>query len=292
MLIVLAVLVAAVGGLALWQRHNLKSLVTAATSDTQALEENMVQVREEHQAALAEQNITITPPSLEQTQALLNGEVSAQDILDQLGISGGGQTQETGGSEEASVSDSSPAADQTGESAPGGQTAAQTESPAQSAADQPSGTQAGGTQQVGGTQQTGDAQQTNDGQQAEDAQQTDDTQQTAAQALVEQCVTELYALEVDLMSQLGGLKQAAVEEWRSLPDEERTTARKTAIGMNGLNQCYALESAADAQVQGVLARYRTQLEAIDADTSCIDQLWQFYQEEKASMKAYYLDQYL
>ena len=286
-------LVAAVGGLALWQRHNLKSLVTAATSDTQALEENMVQVREEHQAALAEQNITITPPSLEQTQALLNGEVSAQDILDQLGISGvGGQTQETGGSEEASVSDSSPAADQTGESAPGGQTAAQTESPAQSAADQPSGTQAGGTQQVGGTQQTGDAQQTNDGQQAEDAQQTDDTQQTAAQALVEQCVAELYACEVDLMSQLGALKQAAINEWNSLDVADRTQARKTAIGMNGLNQCYALESAADAQVQGILARYREQLAAIGADTSVMDQLWQYYLEEKESMKAYYLNQYL
>ena len=287
MLIVLAVLVAAAGGLALWQRHNLKSLVTVATSDTQALEENMVQVREEHQTALAEQNITITPPSLEQTQALLNGEVSAQEILDQLGISSAGAgSQETGDGSEEALPDGGPAPGQTGETAP-----AQTGSPAaqtQGAEAQTSGGQA--DQAPGG--QSADDPQTGDSQQTGEAQQVEEPQQTAAQALVEQCVTELYALEVDLMSQLGSLKQAALDEWRSLPAEERTTARKTAIGMNGLNQCYALESVADAQVQEVLDRYRAQLEDLDADTSCIDQLWQYYQEEKASMKAYYLDQYL
>ena len=286
MLIILVVLVAALGGLAVWQRHNLKGVYTAMTTTTENLEESVTQVREEHQTALAQQqNIHIQAPSLEQTQALLNGQATPQEVLEQLGIAQTGQTEAQTGTAAANPAEASSPADP---AAPA-QTNDSPESPAQ-AADDPAQDPAPAAEPAQTPDSPAEEPQPADSQSAEEAQSAQP--QDPVQALVEQCVAELYACEVDLMSQLGGLKQAALDEWRSLDVSEQTQARKTAIAMNGLNQCYALESVADARVQGILDRYRAELTAIGADTAVMDQLWQYYLEEKESMKAYYLNQYL
>lgn len=111
-------------------------------------------------------------------------------------------------------------------------------------------------------------------------------------SIVNNCVSELYAYRVDLMAQLGQLKQEALNEWNSLPKESRTEGKMRDIGMAGLNKCYALESVADAKVKSILNKYKVSLSNIGADTSIIDTLWDQYSSEKESQKAYYINKYM
>ena len=116
--------------------------------------------------------------------------------------------------------------------------------------------------------------------------------ENTAKDILERCIRELYDCETALMARLGTMKQAALDEWHALPEEERTNKKKMEIGYRGLDACYNLEVEIDAQVQGILATYRAELEGIDADTAPMDTLWKYYCEEKASAKAYYLNKYL
>ena len=124
------------------------------------------------------------------------------------------------------------------------------------------------------------------------AEQQPAVEQPTAQSILDRCVQELYDCEIDLMARLGTMKQTALDEWRALPASQRTKTKKLEIGRRGLSACYDLEVEIDAQVKGILAKYRAELESIDADTAPLDTLWKYYCEEKASTKAYYLNKYL
>lgn len=113
-----------------------------------------------------------------------------------------------------------------------------------------------------------------------------------AEELVNRCVAELYACEVDIMAQLAEMKQAMFEAWWALSVEERTNDKKMELGLAGLDDCYDLEVVTDDRVKEILGRYRERLEEIGADAGILDDLWAYYCEEKAAEKAYYLDQYM
>ena len=94
------------------------------------------------------------------------------------------------------------------------------------------------------------------------------------------------------MSQLSGMIADTKAEWTSLPKSERTTAKKTELGNALVSSVYALEGVADANVQSILDDGRARLEAIGEDPSVLDVLWDYYLDDKASEKAYYISQYL
>ena len=116
--------------------------------------------------------------------------------------------------------------------------------------------------------------------------------QEKANDLMNKCAAELYACEVDLMAQLGEMKQSALAKWFIIPEEDRTDDKLISIGLTGLEQCYDLEVKADKEVRGILARYRTQLEGLGVKTTAIDDIWKYYCEKKANQKAYYLNKYI
>ena len=113
-----------------------------------------------------------------------------------------------------------------------------------------------------------------------------------AEELLRSCVAELYACKVDIMARLAVLKQETLDIWLSLSDEERTSTKMKELGFAGLDKCYQLEAVVDGQVREILARYRELLRDTDADLSILDDLWDYYVDEKAAEKAYYLDKYL
>ena len=112
-----------------------------------------------------------------------------------------------------------------------------------------------------------------------------------AAAIVEECVRSLYILQVDLIEQLGGYRQAALDEWTALDSSERTSARKMEIIVEGLDRCEALEAQSDAAVRGLLDSCREELSSLGASTDVIDELWESYTEEKQATKSYFLSQY-
>lgn len=207
-----AVLLLAALAVGIWQRNNLRAVYTFLTQDSQTIAQSVERQREEHRQAIQEQvPITVAPPSTQQSEAILSGRMTPEQVKEELGIT------------------------------------AQLD-------------------RLGSEQ--------------------------SAEELVNSCVAELYACKVDIMARLGEMKQAAVSQWNQLSEEERTDARLRELGLAGLEDCYDLEVSADSWVQEILARYRERLEQMDADTQILDTLWEYYCDEKASEKAYYLDKYL
>lgn len=217
---VLAALVLLIGGVCVWQWNNIQAIYTFLTMDSAQIAQNLEQKRAEHHQTIQEKvELTITPPSTGQSDAILAGQITPDEVKEALGI-----TEQL---------------KKTEESAPGTASKPYTE-----------------------------------------------------QELVNSCVAELYACKIDIMEVLAKLKQAAVNEWNSLPDEKRTKAALQEIGLAGLEKCYALEVEVDAQVEEILTRYRARLKAIEGDTAILKDLWNYYEEEKAAEKAYYMDKYM
>ena len=127
-------------------------------------------------------------------------------------------------------------------------------------------------------------------QQPEPAEDPDDPE-AKANVIVEECVRSLYALQVDMISQLGAYRQAALDAWAALEPSERTAARKMDIVVEGMNRCEALESSSDAAVLDLLDSCRGELAALGASTDVIDELWESYSAEKQATKSYFLSQY-
>ena len=115
---------------------------------------------------------------------------------------------------------------------------------------------------------------------------------SAKEDIIAQCVAELYAYKADVMGYLGGLRQAAADEWNALEPALRTKAKKAQIASAGLQQCYSYEAQVDGHVQQILATYRAKMVNIGEDTAPIDILWNYYCDEKEAEKSYYFDKYL
>lgn len=217
-LIVLLALFLLVAAFVIWQWDVIRLGVTVLTTDSQTILAEADTKRQEHQKELEKDySIKIQAPTPEQSEDLLMGRTTPEQVKQELGI--------------------------TAALAPTAQ-----ELPAEEKAD--------------------------------------------PQAIVDRYVAELYARKIDLMGQLGEYRDEVYGEWKALPAEERTDRKKQDIVFAALERCYALEDSTDAEIKALLDNCRQELRAIGADESPADTLWKYYEEEKASEKAYYLDKYL
>lgn len=299
-------LILGIAGLAFWQRENLIAFYTFATKDTETIVSDMEDKRQEHQQVLQDQyEITVIPPNTQQSNDLLDGKVSPEEVKEALGIIVDKNQPEK---------DDDALLDEEGASSEGKTPVQDSESLKDSERDEDTRKETPGSE-TGGELSPEPMPEPEDGSSSNPEPSPEPESPPVSEPepepnpgpepdpepepkpdpvtdLVNQCVAELYACKIDLMAQLGSMKQAAIEQWRALPEEERTAAKKKEIGMAGLNACYDLEVQTDAQVKGILGEYRKKLEEVKADTSILDTLWKQYCEEKASEKAYYLDKYL
>lgn len=234
---ILAALALLLGALCVWQWNNIQAVYTFLTLDSQQIAGNLEAKREEHHQAIEEAvgQIAVKAPTTAQSDAILSGQLSPEEVKEALGIT---------------------------------QQLQKTEEPAEPAAPQPSGTP--------------------DDSPAEAPEEPAWTEQD----LINSCVAELYGCKIDIMAVLGDLKAEALAEWNALPEEERTNTKLKEIGFAGLNRCYELEETVNDQVREILGRYRERLRQIGAGTAILDTLWDYYEDEKAAEKAYYLDKYM
>ncbi len=235
---IVLVLVIIIAGLAIWQWGNIKAMYTAATQDAQTISEQIEQAAQVQQSSLEEYGITLKALDTGQTEALLDGTASAEQVKEELGIS-----QEV---IEQAKAETSQTTSKKNTEKPKKKSKAELE--------------------------------------AENKAKISD--------LINKCTAELYACEVDLMAQLGVMKKEALAPWLAVPEEDRRKEVLIQIGFRGLERCYDLEVKADKQVKEILARYRTSLQELGADTGILDEMWKFYCQKKANQKAYYLNKYL
>ena len=209
-LIVLALLLAALVGLYVWQGENIRALIKVLTTDSETIARELTDIRDQHRHELeeaAQTQIYVPAVTPQQSEDLLDGKVTADQVKEELGLT--------------------------------------TPTPMASTAD-----------------------------------------------ILNQCIAELYAYKADVMGYLGGLKQEAMDEWKSLEKSQRTSAKKAEIANRGIGKCYDYEVQVDGRVQEILAIYRQKMLDIGGDPNPIDLLWNQYCEEKEAEKSYYFDQYL
>lgn len=258
-------------GLAAWQSENLKTLCTVLIDDSKAISRKMGETQHKQMESLGEAyHITVSAPSIAQSNALLNGKTSPEEVKDSLGISQVMQTipeqKENGGDSSQPVQTQQPAKPNVEPTkAPEVKPPEETEVVLPEVPEDPL---------------------------PEQPELTEEERKAQIESVINQCVAELYACEVDLMAVLGEMKRAASAEWYGLKPKEQTQERKMEIGLAGLDKCYELEVQVDEQVTGILERYREPLEDLKADMTVLDELWRYYCDKKASQKAYYLEKYL
>lgn len=86
-LLIPAVVLALLAALAWWQRGNIKALYLYLTQDEEAVTQQMEATRQEHQQALESSHaVTVRPPDRQQSDDLLDGKVSPEEVKQQLGI--------------------------------------------------------------------------------------------------------------------------------------------------------------------------------------------------------------
>ncbi len=227
-LLLVFLLAAVIVGILLWQKDNVAAVYVAMTSTAEKLEDDWAAHQQAEQQFLEDHQVSFTPPTAEQNEALMNGLTSAEEVKQSLGL--------------AAPTDN-PANDTTA--------APPVEPPAN-----PS------------------------------------VQPLTSSQLIDECVRKLYSIRIDLIARLGALRADAINTWEALSENERTDSRKAEIIFDGLLQCSDLEVETDDMVDALLNAYREKLSALGEDTAVIDQLWLYYCDDKATTKAYYLNQYL
>ena len=88
LLAVLAALILLLGGLCLWQWNNIQALYAFLTKDSAQIAQDLEQKREEHHQAIAGivGDLTVSAPTTEQSDAILSGAVSPEQVKEELGI--------------------------------------------------------------------------------------------------------------------------------------------------------------------------------------------------------------
>lgn len=88
-IIVLVVLLAALAALYFWQRENIHALTKALTTDSQAIAADLEELRSAHLDALSESaqvNISVKPVTIQQSEDLLDGKVSPEEVKQEMGF--------------------------------------------------------------------------------------------------------------------------------------------------------------------------------------------------------------
>ena len=86
LIIVLAVLLILAAGFTVWQWNNIVAMYTAFTRDEQVISQQIEQANKQQEEKLSEYDITVKPIDTGQTEALLSGEASPEDVKEALGI--------------------------------------------------------------------------------------------------------------------------------------------------------------------------------------------------------------
>jgi hypothetical protein len=104
-----------------------------------------------------------------------------------------------------------------------------------------------------------------------------------------QLVARIYALRSEMAGGLEGLAAKTEAEYKALPEEERTAAKKQALAAKSLAEAAALERRSDAEMGEILAQLKETLGSSGAGTA--KEIEAAYATEKSLKKSWYMKQY-
>ena len=106
--------------------------------------------------------------------------------------------------------------------------------------------------------------------------------------LISEKVIELYSLKAYYLGQLGQMEAVVKKDYAALPKEKRNLLGKKEIVSRYMGKAMGLLEQCDARVETLLAELKTELNALNADTSIINKIRAAYESEKKLKKAYYM----
>ncbi len=107
--------------------------------------------------------------------------------------------------------------------------------------------------------------------------------EAAYEAEIRTLINQLYAVKSRAESGLNSAIASAKAEYKALPAEKQTTARKLSICMGKSGQLKSLESSCDKEVADIVGQMRTILTENGQPTTLADQAMSTYKAEKSAM---------
>lgn len=112
---------------------------------------------------------------------------------------------------------------------------------------------------------------------------TETPAEAAYEAEIRTLINQLYAVRARAESGLNSAIASAKAEYKALPAEKQTTARKISICMGKSGQLKSLESSCDKEVADIVGQMRTILTENGQPTTLADQAMSTYKAEKNAM---------
>ena len=260
MILAFLALIAVISVVCIWQRNNLKAIKVWLQSSQDEISTQM-QDNQQKVVDVAQKipGVTIHGVTEEQKQALKDNKLTREDLIQQM-ITGGQATSPT-------------------ESSNG-----QPENPEQPTTPPESVTQPTETQPTQPTAQT--PVQTEPIVEPE-IQPTVPTVDPDREQLAKY-IAEIYLMQTEYTTWLEDMDQAAINEFVELPEDQKTTSAKYAIGLRYMKIALDKEDECDAKMAELEAEIKSLLIKLGEDTALVDEIHATYLEEKALKKAYYL----
>ena len=112
-----------------------------------------------------------------------------------------------------------------------------------------------------------------------------DEETEQSNAVIRTCIVQLQTLEDSYLKELEQVMESAKREFRSLPEEEKTTANKKSIVKAKVSLLSAMEKECDAKVEEQLALIQKELDRQGRKDDLVSEIRAFYQETKTTWKA-------
>jgi hypothetical protein len=109
-------------------------------------------------------------------------------------------------------------------------------------------------------------------------------------AQIDALVAQIFLLRSTMLSKLEALMNAATEEYKNTPAEEREKQKKQ-IYLKYYGQASALESECDTAIDNILKQLQPLLKETGSDLTLINDIKNAYLSEKSVKKAYYMSLY-
>lgn len=107
--------------------------------------------------------------------------------------------------------------------------------------------------------------------------------EAAYEAEIRALINQLYAVKARAESGLNSAIAAAKAEYKALPAEKQTTAKKISICMGKAGELKKLEASCDKEVEDIVSQMRTILTENGQPTTLADQAMSTYKAEKNAM---------
>ncbi len=272
-LIILAIIVAVIAALCIWQWQNINAVVDGIRYDEQQLEQQARQSEKDIADYLETNQIgTIRPLTEEESAAVISGEITEQDAVK---ISTGRLTLEEAKQNKAEQDNA--ASDNAASDKP-----AKSPNPTEASRPKPDTK----PQESLTTQKPSDKKD-----EPQPEKQPEEPEEVDYDMLISEKVAQLYVVKANFYAEFNSAWATQKALYLQLPKSERTRAKKASIVKSYMGEGLSMEQKYDAQVEAIITELKPLLTVAGRSTELADSIRAAYNQEKKAKKAQLINKY-